>query len=78
MLYFVIFANTFFPPDNHTHITIIHTHSIVGAVPSIMYALDNGASAVILMSHLGRPDGKKNDKYTLEPVAHQLKEILNR
>lgn len=30
---------------------------IQGALPSIQYCLDNGAKSVVLMSHLGRPDG---------------------
>ncbi|KAH9004992.1 phosphoglycerate kinase [Lactarius hatsudake] len=49
---------------------------IVAALPTIEYALDNGASAVILMSHLGRPDGKPNPKYSLEPVSHELSRLL--
>jgi phosphoglycerate kinase len=45
------------------------------ALPTIQYALKQGAS-VVLMSHLGRPDGKKNPKYTLAPVAKRLEELL--
>jgi phosphoglycerate kinase len=47
------------------------------SLPSIRYALDKGAS-VVLMSHLGRPDGKKARKYSLEPVAGRLAELLGR
>jgi len=50
---------------------------IVAALPTIKYALNNGASAVILMSHLGRPDGKPNPKYSLEPVSHELCRLLD-
>ncbi|KAI0306714.1 phosphoglycerate kinase [Multifurca ochricompacta] len=50
---------------------------IVAALPTIKYALNNGASAVILMSHLGRPDGKPNPKYSLEPVSHELSKLLD-
>jgi phosphoglycerate kinase len=50
---------------------------IRAALPTIKYALDKGAS-VILMSHLGRPDGKVNLKYTLAPVAKRLQDLLGR
>src|SRR6266851_3718528 len=36
-----------------------------------------GASTVILMSHLGRPDGKPNPKYSLKPVSHELCRLLD-
>ncbi|KAF8235077.1 phosphoglycerate kinase [Tricholoma matsutake] len=49
---------------------------IVAALPTIRYALANGASRVILMSHLGRPDGKIIDKYSLKPVAKELESLL--
>jgi phosphoglycerate kinase len=45
---------------------------IVAALPTIKYALENGASTVILMSHLGRPDGRVVDKYSLKPVSAEL------
>jgi len=40
--------------------------------------LDNGAKSVVLMSHLGRPDGKVVDKYSLAPVVDELKKLLKR
>jgi phosphoglycerate kinase len=42
----------------------------------VQYALEKGAKSVVLMSHLGRPDGKKVDKYSLKPVADELKKLL--
>ncbi|KAF8386064.1 pgk-1 [Pristionchus pacificus] len=57
---------------------ITNNQRIVAAVPTIKYALDNGAKSVILMSHLGRPDGRKQIKFTLEPVAAELKTLLGR
>lgn len=51
---------------------------IVAALDSIKYALDKGAKSVVLASHLGRPDGNKNPKYTLAPVAEELKNLLKR
>lgn len=48
---------------------------IVSALPTIKYLLEGGAK-VILMSHLGRPEGEPNPKYTLAPVAERLSELL--
>jgi phosphoglycerate kinase len=45
------------------------------SLPSIRYVLGQGAS-LVLMSHLGRPDGQKLAKYTLRPVAGKLSELL--
>ena len=50
---------------------------IRGAIPTIKYALDKGAK-VILMSHLGRPDGQVKEELRLAPVAKRLRELLNR
>ena len=54
---------------------VTNTQRIDAALPTIKYALDQGAS-VILMSHLGRPDGKPNREYSLEPVARSLEQQL--
>src|SRR5438128_3553012 len=48
-----------------------------GSLPTIKYALDAGATAV-LASHLGRPKGKKDPKLSLRPVADRLAELLGR
>jgi phosphoglycerate kinase len=50
---------------------------IRAALPTIKYLLDQGA-AVILMSHLGRPKGEANPKYTLRPVAEHLGKQLGK
>jgi len=55
---------------------VTNTQRIAGAVPTIKYAIDHGAKAVILMSHLGRPDGKANPKYSLAPVIPELEKLL--
>ena len=64
------------PQDKATG-AITNPQRIVAALPTIQYALDHGAS-VILMSHLGRPNGAPNPKYTLRPVADKLAELLGR
>jgi len=51
---------------------------IVAALPTIKYALENGAKTIVLMSHLGRPDGKVVDKYSLKPVATELEKQLSK
>jgi len=51
---------------------------IVAALPTIKYVLDQGAKSVVLMSHLGRPEGLQSDKYSLTPVAAELKKLLGR
>ncbi|MBA2341010.1 MAG: phosphoglycerate kinase [Pyrinomonadaceae bacterium] len=50
---------------------------IRGALPTIQYALDHEAR-VILASHLGRPKGERNEKYSLRPVAEHLSELLGK
>lgn len=57
---------------------ITSNQRIVAALDSIKYALDKGAKSVVLASHLGRPDGNKNLKYTLAPVADELKKLLGK
>merc|ERR1712187_355785 len=47
-------------------------------MPTINFCLKRKAKAVILMSHLGRPDGSKVDKYSLKPVAKCLEEIAKK
>ncbi|KAJ4378197.1 phosphoglycerate kinase [Neurospora sp. IMI 360204] len=57
---------------------VTNPQRIVGAIPTIKYAIDNGAKAVVLMSHLGRPDGKPNPKYSLKPVVPELEKLLGK
>ena len=50
---------------------------IVASLPTVNYLLEKGA-AVILMSHLGRPDGKVKPEFSLKPVADKLQELIKR
>ncbi|MFA6079645.1 MAG: phosphoglycerate kinase [Candidatus Omnitrophota bacterium] len=61
------------PLDDNSNIT--DDIRIRAAVPTIKFAIDKGAK-VILMSHLGRPDGKVDEKLRLQPCAKRLGEIL--
>src|SRR3989338_6231409 len=49
---------------------------ITEALPTIQYALKQGAAKVILMSHLGRPDGKVVENLRLTPIAQRLETLL--
>jgi len=49
---------------------------IRATLPTIKYILEKGAKKLILMSHLGRPDGKVVEKYSLKPVANRLTQLL--
>jgi len=64
------------PLDENKKIT--NNQRIVGALPTIKYAVDNGAKAVVLMSHLGRPNGAVNEKYSLKPVVPELEKLLGK
>jgi phosphoglycerate kinase len=50
---------------------------IKASLPTLQYILEQGGKAV-LVSHLGRPDGKPNEKYSLKPVAGRLQELLGK
>jgi phosphoglycerate kinase len=64
------------PQDKKTG-AITNNQRIAAALPTIKHALEQGAS-VVLMSHLGRPDGQRNEKFSLKPVAAELEKLLGR
>lgn len=57
---------------------ITNNQRIVAALDTVKYALDHKAKSVVMCSHLGRPDGNKNLKFTLAPVAEELRTLLNK
>ncbi|MBI5385734.1 MAG: phosphoglycerate kinase [Verrucomicrobia bacterium] len=64
------------PQDKATG-AITNTKRIEAALPTICYVLEQGGS-VVLMSHLGRPDGKRIATFSLKPVAEALQKLLGR
>ena len=64
------------PQDKATG-AITNNQRIVAALPTIRYALEQGAT-VVLMSHLGRPDGQRIAKFSLKPVAVELEKLLGK
>lgn len=64
------------PQDKETG-EITDNRRIRAALPTIQYLLDNNAK-VILCSHLGRPKGEVNPKYSLKPVAEELSKLLGK
>lgn len=63
------------PLDDNLAIT--DDRRIRSTLPTINYAIDEGAK-VILASHLGRPKGKVEPRFSLAPVAKRLQRLLNK
>ncbi len=59
------------------NLVITDDRRIRSTIPTINYAIDEGAK-VILASHLGRPKGKIDPRYSLAPVARRLQRLLNK
>jgi phosphoglycerate kinase len=64
------------PMDKKNPTLIADTTRIDEALETIKYILNSGAKKIILMSHFGRPQGKIDLKFSLEPVAKYLAEKL--
>jgi phosphoglycerate kinase len=73
----VIMRVDFNVPQDKATGAITNTKRIEAALPSIRHVLDQGAS-VVLMSHLGRPDGQVIAKFSLKPVAEALEKLLGK
>ena len=57
---------------------ITSNQRIVAALPTIKYVLEHHPRYVVLASHLGRPNGERNEKYSLAPVAKELQSLLGK
>lgn len=66
------------PLDKNDSSVITDTSRIDLALPTIKFILESGASKLTLMSHLGRPKGERDEKFSLEPVATYLAEQLGK
>lgn len=62
------------PLDKNLNVT--DDNRIQASLPTIRYALGQGARQVVLMSHLGRPDGKPVSSMSLSPATKRLSELL--
>lgn len=57
---------------------ISDTKRINATLPSINFCLENGAKSVVLMSHLGRPDGLRKPEFSIRPVLPALEDLVKR
>ncbi|MEC8651091.1 MAG: phosphoglycerate kinase [Planctomycetota bacterium] len=62
-------------PQDKATLAITNNQRIVSALPTIRHALERGAS-VVLVSHLGRPNGERVERFSLRPVAAELERLL--
>ena len=71
----VLIRADFNVPQDKATLAITNNQRIVSALPTIRHALEQGAS-VVLMSHLGRPNGEAVAKFSLRPIAEELTRLL--
>jgi len=72
-----VFIRADFNVPLDANLVITDDRRIRSTLPTINYAIDEGAK-VILASHLGRPKGKVDPKFSLSPVARRLQRLLNK
>lgn len=56
---------------------ILDDSRIMAALPTLNFLRENGAAKIILLSHLGRPDGKVVEELRMKPVAEKLAELVD-
>jgi len=64
------------PKNNDNKMQVADETRIIAALPTIKYILEQKPKYVMLLSHLGRPDGRVVPKYSIHPVAYVLKNVL--
>lgn len=72
----VVLVRADFNVPQDANLNITDDIRIRATLPTLKYILANGAKKLVIISHLGRPDGKPAAKYSLKPVAARLKELL--
>ena len=72
-----VFIRADFNVPLNDNLMVTDDRRIRSTLPTINYAIDEGAK-VILSSHLGRPKGKKDPRFSLAPVAKRLQRLLNK
>jgi len=66
------------PLDKKDPTKITNPQRVVEALPTIRRLLEDGVKSIVLMSHLGRPNGQRDEKQSLNPVAQLLRKELGR
>ncbi len=72
-----VFIRADFNVPLNDNLMVTDDRRIRSTLPTINYAIDEGAK-VILSSHLGRPKGKKDPRFSLAPVSKRLQRLLNK
>ena len=57
---------------------ITDTKRIAATMPSINFVLENKAKSLVMMSHLGRPDGTQSDEFSMKPLVPAIEDLLKR
>ncbi|KAK9508189.1 hypothetical protein O3M35_007907 [Rhynocoris fuscipes] len=57
---------------------IVNDQRIVASLDTIKYALEKNAKSIVLLTHIGRPQGRKIEKFSLKPLTEHLGKLLNR
>ena len=62
--------------DGNASMRVTNNQRITASLPTLKHCIEQGAKALILLSHLGRPDGVRKDSASLRPVAAELEKLI--